>query len=681
MFRQALCSAIAVSLLMPAPRARTGSCYRDSLARSGETKQMALLIGVGRYRSEAVPDLKAAAGDAEKMRRLLIQRYGFPPENICTLLDEQASMAGFLLAFDKALLEHARQGDVAVIYFAGHGSQAPDGNQDEADGLDETLLLFDSRTGGVPDLSDDVFNRLLDRLYQKTRNITVILDSCNSGTADRGDDSLYLVRSVPAAGGQVNNPVPTKVADEGRVDLLTRSMPDLVRLSASQDGESAREIPGYGGIFTSALLLVLSEAGSRPLTYAQLQRQVQSLVRAESPQIPYFQGNLERLVFGAAALNRPQRWEVIRTGPPLELGGPPLAGLGDGAELRIYDGASERKTLRDPSRAKATAVIDSFNGLNATARFVSPSLKEAIRAGDLAVLVRPAHQFLRLRVRIRPGDEPAGVPDSLANELAKAVEQVAEASLLVELTDRRGGFELGMGEAGNLQLQDPDGRVRRSFSGSVISQAYAAANNLWQHARQKALLQLRGEGGEDFMDGQTLQVQLVPAARQAAAEPKEWNQAKPNSQQEVPLGHFWNVKVRLSDDSPKPLLIGVLILSSDGAIAALPSGRRQVRLDPGRSYTFNLPDETFQGQPPLNIPDQILVFGTQESNPVAWHLLAESALTRGGQSSGAASGSSLYRALDRYLSLGTRGSKAQDGGQEDSTWTMSSMLLRVVAAK
>jgi cell wall-associated NlpC family hydrolase len=81
------------------------------------------------------------------------------------------------------------------------------------------------------------------------------------------------------------------------------------------------------------------------------------------------------------------------------------------------------------------------------------------------------------------------------------------------------------------------------------------------------------------------------------------------------------------------------------------------------------------GRPPLDVQDHIMVFGTQETNPVQWHLLTNTAATR-------AAGppmSGLYRALDSYLQPGTRGTGRVEEAVEETTWTLSSMTVRVEA--
>lgn len=179
-----------------APTAALPQCPLGAAVETDGVRRLALVVGVGEYRAPAVPDLAGPPGDARRFVELLTGRggYGFPRQNVCVLTDEQATVAGFREHFQKALVERARPQDVAVIFYAGHGSMRRDRNGDEPDEMDETFVLHDSRTPGVADLADDEFNEMLTRLHARTRHITVVLDSCNSGTATRGADGTFTAR-------------------------------------------------------------------------------------------------------------------------------------------------------------------------------------------------------------------------------------------------------------------------------------------------------------------------------------------------------------------------------------------------------------------------------------------------------------------------------------------------------
>lgn len=655
-------------------------CSFDEAVETDEYRRLALVVGVGQYKNENVPDLVGPPNDANRFYQLLTgdNGYGFPAENVCLLLNEEATTANFKESFDKALVERARADDVAVIFFAGHGSQAPDKDGDEVDGFDETLMFHDARTGKVLDLLDDDFNRMLVRLHKKTERITVILDSCNSGTAIRGPEAgTVKARYFKPLTDAIGTEEAGEAVGESTEGMVNESFPGLVLFSAATDNNPALEKNGRG-IFTDSLLRVMMGVEEQPLTYAQVARMTPPLVSAESPQIPYFHGDLDKAVFDNRSRTRPISWEVTSIVPPIEIAGPPLAGVGKGAEFRIYDGSVTGADTRDPNKAKATVVATESTELNAKAidSASNPEMPQ-IKPGDLAVLVRPADAFIKIKVRIRPSDETDGIPQGRAGELRKLIQQNSEADMLVELTEGAGDFELSVGPDNLLILRGPENLPRNTYASDN-----QVPGSLWQHARQRALLHLRGEGGRDFRDNETLRVSLkpAPAAKQGkCSQEAVWQQAEPNSQQVIPLCYAWNVQVTLSEESPIPLLIGALILSTDGSIFALPRDDRKIRLQPGESYTFDAGGETFVGTPPLDVQDRVIVFGTNEKNPVSWGLFTETAAaraTRGPSLSG------LGRALDRYLKPGTRGvGVVEEEVVEEFTWTMSSVTMRVEAKK
>jgi hypothetical protein len=656
----------------------TAMCSFNEAVETDGYRRLALVVGVGQYKNEHVPDLEGPPNDANRFYHLLTGEngYGFPAENVCLLLNEEATTANFKEAFDRALVDRARENDVAVIFFAGHGSQAPDKDGDEVDGWDETLMFHDARTGKVLDLLDDEFNRMLVRLHKKTERITVILDSCNSGTAIRGPDaSTVKARYFTPLTEVIGTEEVDEAVGEGTQGMINESLPGLVLFSAAADSNPALEKNGRG-IFTDSLLRVMMGVEKQPLTYAQVARLAPPLVSAESPQIPYFHGDLDKPVFGNQSRTRPISWEVKSIGPPIEIAGPPLAGVGKGAEFRIYDGSVTGADTRDPYKAKATVVATESTELNArvVVSVSNPDMPQ-IKPGDLALLVRPADAFIKIKVRIRPSGKTDGIPQDRADELRKLIENNSEAGMLVELTEGAGDFELSVGPDNLLILQGPENRPRNTYASDD-----QVPKSLWQHARQRALLHLRGEGGRDFRDNETLRVMLKPApdARQPkCSQNVVWQQAEPNSQQVIPLCYAWNVQVTLSDEAPIPLLIGALILSTDGTTFALPRDDRKIRLQPGESYTFDAGGETFVGTPPLDVQDRVIVFGTNEKNPVSWGLFTETAAARATRGPGL---SGLARALDRYLKPDTRGvGVVEEEAVEEYTWTMSSVAMTVVA--
>nr|VFK48266.1 MAG: Caspase domain-containing protein [Candidatus Kentron sp. TC] len=667
------------------------SCFGKAKA-TGDYRKLALIVGVGEYKKEGINDLRGPPNDARNIYNLLTREtdkggYGFPRENVCILLDEQAKTEDFKDAFEQGLIERVgSEKDVALFFYAGHGSQIRDCNGDEPDEWDETFMFHDARSGGVKDFLDDEFNGLLARLYEKTHNITVILDSCNSGTATRGGN---IVRRNQPPDDQLACSTDTARSNgDGGREWLPDSFPGVVVFTAASDGAQAieRRYKGqkgedvFRGVFTDALITALGHVDNRPLTYAGIARRIPMRVSAQSRQIPYFHGDLGKPVFGNTERTRPLGWDVTQVaGENLELSGPPLPGFGPGAELRVYDAAATGADTNDPTKLKAAIVIDNFNGINADARITSTiPVNGTVEVGDLAVLARVSNEELKISVRLRPLTEPNGIPMTDAERLRKTIEEDPEAAMLVTLADAKGSdnFEIGRNIDGKWVLFGPENTVCRTFR-----HRWEIPRNLWQHARQKALKQLEGEGGDDFDDNETLRIKIASAktqkpCAQGMSLPPPILGKKGIPEQIIPLCHRWHVEVTLDEQSPTPLLIGGLLLSTDGGIHGFPADGREVRIRPGETKRFNEgPRETFIGVPPLEIQDQVMVFGSQERNPVKWHLLADTERKRSAK--GVSSG--LNKVLHRYLQAGKRGIGPDDGPYDPTTWTLSTVNIRVEA--
>ncbi len=154
---------------------------------------MALLIGIDDY--ENVNDLDGCVNDVENMKSLLRDKFGFEEKNIVTLINEQATRKAILNTFQQHLIVQAKQGDIVVFHYSGHGSQMRDAavDGDEADQFDETIVPQDSRKPGVFDIPDDSINGLLRSLSEKTDNVTLVFDSCHSGTVARAAGKVRTV--------------------------------------------------------------------------------------------------------------------------------------------------------------------------------------------------------------------------------------------------------------------------------------------------------------------------------------------------------------------------------------------------------------------------------------------------------------------------------------------------------
>jgi hypothetical protein len=263
----------------------------------------ALLVGIDDY---PIPGhkLDGCVNDATAFRGLLEGRY--TGLQALSLLNDQATRSNVIDSFRKHLGQ-ALAGDVAVFFFAGHGSQVPTGGlfkEIEPDGLNESLVCYDSRLLGAHDLVDKDIATLISEVTAKGVHMTVILDSCHSGSATR-DLTESAVRQVPPR----TDPQPVSVylrdpeesaasrrsapgaTEDSPLTLIPASgfVPDTsglhILLAACQDFQSANEcLAGtvHHGAFTYSLLEVLHST-QEALGYEELYERVCLLVRTRVP--------------------------------------------------------------------------------------------------------------------------------------------------------------------------------------------------------------------------------------------------------------------------------------------------------------------------------------------------------------------------------------------------------------
>src|SRR5438132_6324370 len=94
-------------------------------AGSGQRAGVALIVGVGKYRSDQVQRLPYASRDAKAMARIFADPdvCGFRQDQVALLTDRGASRDQIVQHLSKWLPERSRGAEIAVIYFACHGTQ------------------------------------------------------------------------------------------------------------------------------------------------------------------------------------------------------------------------------------------------------------------------------------------------------------------------------------------------------------------------------------------------------------------------------------------------------------------------------------------------------------------------------------------------------------------------------
>ncbi len=294
-----------------------------SAAATGGVKR-ALIVAIADYapKGPGGADLPGCERDAERMQKLLTEKFGFDAKNIELLADTAATKDAIEAALIR-LADACGPNDSAVFYYSGHGAQVPDLDGDEDDGWDEALVGADPVPAGTQStesrlsryVTDDRIAEILRRF--KTDNVTVIFDSCHSGTAVRD------------AGPQLPPPAKVKRITPDFSPELLKQAEDAKRRQQSDTrddtldiGERYVFIAGCqpyelsGCVPTGGFLTLAIDAAVRSLPEGSSWEEMSGPIRdavnqINATQTPSFEGKTRRLPFqsrevsGVSAFRRP----------------------------------------------------------------------------------------------------------------------------------------------------------------------------------------------------------------------------------------------------------------------------------------------------------------------------------------------------------------------------------------
>jgi len=151
-----------------------------------------VVIGINSY--QRVEKLDYALSDAEAFRLMMIKAHGVSEENILTLYNENATRDQVAFALGDALADPARvqPEDRVIIFFAGHGTQAPTVRGGEIMGY---LLPVDADPANLA--STAISMREINESARRipARSILFLIDACYGGIAGQEARSGELERN------------------------------------------------------------------------------------------------------------------------------------------------------------------------------------------------------------------------------------------------------------------------------------------------------------------------------------------------------------------------------------------------------------------------------------------------------------------------------------------------------
>ena len=257
----------------------------------------ALLVGINDYAN--ISKLHGCVADITAVEALLTARVAADSLNLKVLLDGAATRAGIIDGF-RAHLTKASDGDIALFFFCGHGSEEPcppEWHTIEPSGMNQTIVPADARANDVFDIADKELAALISEVSAGGAQVVMMFDSCHSGGVTRDADDSAAARTNDMAAGVARMAPPSTGRARTTADYLdaarelyaperlaTAGPPDPkhIAIMACQHDQLAKEFPKHPtprrGAFTAAFEEAVGSLGPSA-TYADLVTVVRTRVR------------------------------------------------------------------------------------------------------------------------------------------------------------------------------------------------------------------------------------------------------------------------------------------------------------------------------------------------------------------------------------------------------------------
>jgi metacaspase-1 len=232
----------------------------------------ALLIGIN-YIMDSQNRLNGCCNDVVNMANMLIGKFGFLKEKVSVYADTSIKYvpsttreAILIKLYEFALRSWQEDLTTAYFHFSGHGTQVPDLNNDEADGLDEGICPSDFGANGI--ITDDLLYKVFASFNPKT-TIIAVFDCCHSGS----------ILDLPWTYNELIG------RSQGRVDgttTLKLKTPRLIMLSGCMDPQTSddafnTDTKQYGGALSMCLAKALTDG--QPLDIKKVYSRVVAYVK------------------------------------------------------------------------------------------------------------------------------------------------------------------------------------------------------------------------------------------------------------------------------------------------------------------------------------------------------------------------------------------------------------------
>jgi hypothetical protein len=280
--------------------------------------------------------------------------HGFADIRQCVGPD--ATRDGIMAAYEQ-LIAATEPGDVALVYYSGHGSYIrplPDEVVEIAANNRQFIVPTDHRESFGDDfrgITAIELSVLLGRLTGKTTNAVVVLDCCHSAMMSRTLSTQVPKQLTKATmldmaehlRRRLGEGMPINLSDELGNNHAVR----IVACGAEEVAYEQLRWDGSGsyGLLTDAFLRALDEAAEVPVSWSRLVDRIRRLVQEEAPhQRPEVEGPAERRLFEEEPDNSAGSLPAVQVGGRVRLHGASLLGVQAGDRFAIMPGVATRAT-------------------------------------------------------------------------------------------------------------------------------------------------------------------------------------------------------------------------------------------------------------------------------------------------------------------------------------------------
>ncbi|KAF8553761.1 hypothetical protein OG21DRAFT_1197024 [Imleria badia] len=365
-----------------------GHCIIDPFIKS-KHNMFALIIGIDDYFN--CGKLRGAVSDAKAMKEYLEQVLRVPEDHIRTLFDQNATRNAIIQAFkDLQKDERIEKGNPIVVFYAGHGGELPSPvswTWWDPKSMIQCLLPQDYDKSCIPPIPDRAVGALIEGIAKaKGDNITVIFDCCHSASMTRGDNDVYVPRTV-----KLDYTIPDDLDQDIWGDRAGKIHPKFayhglqshVLLAACGEDGCAYEYEGRGR-FTAAILETLKNCAIDNITYTEVLEHIHL-----DQQNPHCEGvNQHRILFDPRVpAGRQVRHSVcIKDGGKCVIGAGWAHGVTYGVEFTLY---KQKRSLGVVVVHDAAEIEDFQTTVTTSLRLTDASFAKLTRVGNLPLYPTP----------------------------------------------------------------------------------------------------------------------------------------------------------------------------------------------------------------------------------------------------------------------------------------------------